>query len=55
MNAWDRICQIAVAAEELSRCDEYIGAQEANILRDACELISRTIDDNLLRQMRDAA
>lgn len=52
MNAWDCICRISLAAEELSRCDEYIDAEGANILRDATETISDAIWDSLLNKMR---
>ena len=51
MNTWDAVCRVALAAEELSRCD-YIDAEEANILRDASEAISDAIWASLLRRMR---
>lgn len=52
MTKWEAVCQIALAAEELSRTDEYIDAQDSNILRDARQLIDETIWANLLQFMR---
>jgi hypothetical protein len=51
-HTWDLICEIALAAEELSRCDRYIDAQESLILRDARDSIGATVDRNLLFFMR---